>query len=256
MIEQSLAVAGETRAALVDAGGRFMTGDEMAVAAQPLGIPAGGLYFRGRAGAVGDVSPVAATSLIGLFPSWVIEATWRQSADLPGHVAVDAYSSACAQWGRNHLSRLVDAGRLHALGERVIDAAEASALALFAAWRSQPRPNDDAARAAFTLMLLRELRGGLHFAALRAQGLDVPVAVLADPGGGEARLRRTAWREDEIAALKARADRVPDLRARWDAAEQWTNSAFAGHLDVLAAGELSELANHIRDAEVASRPPE
>ena len=54
-------------------------------------------------------------------------------------------------------------------------------------------------------MLLRELRGGLHFAALRAHGLDIPVAVLADPSGGVGRLRRTGWRHEQVDALQARA---------------------------------------------------
>jgi hypothetical protein len=45
----------------------------------------------------------------------------------------------------------------------------------------------------------------VHFAALRAQGIAVPLAMLADPFGWEARLRRTAWQDDAIAELAAGA---------------------------------------------------
>ncbi len=112
----SLDIARDTGTALVDAGGRFMTREEMSVQAKPFGMPAGGLYFRGRAGALGDVSATVATSLIGIFPSWVIELTWRDSAALPAHVAVAAYIRANAQWGRAHLAALSGAERLAELG--------------------------------------------------------------------------------------------------------------------------------------------
>jgi len=246
-------IARDTGTALVDAGGRFMTREEMSAQAKPFGMPAGGLYFRGRAGALGDVSATVATSLIGIFPSWVIELTWRDSAALPAHVAVAAYIRANAQWGRAHLAALSGAERLAELAERVVAAADASALPLFAAWREQPRPDDAPARAAFALMLLRELRGGLHFAALRSAGLDVPLAVVTDPRGGEARLRRTAWREEDLAPLLARADATPGLHDRWAAAEEATNVAFAAHLDVLTDDEQAELAELIHAAAEASR---
>jgi hypothetical protein len=48
-------------------------------------------------------------------------------------------------------------------------------------------------------------RGGPHFAALRAVGLTVPEAVVADPEGGRDRLLRTAWAPDAADALIAAA---------------------------------------------------
>jgi len=56
-----------------------------------------------------------------------------------------------------------------------------------------------------TLMTYLPLRGGLHFAALRSHRLEIPLAVPANPGGGAARLRRTAWEEVAIAQLQQRA---------------------------------------------------
>jgi helix-turn-helix protein len=242
----------ETAIALVDVGGRFMTGAEMAGAAKPFGMPAGGLYFRGRGGALGAVSASVATSAIGIFPSWVIELTWRDSAALPTHVAVGAYVRACEQWGHNHLTHVAGLARLAELAERVVDRADTSALPLFAAWRARPRPEDVPARAAFALMLLRELRGGLHFAALHSAGLDIPLAVVGDPRGGEARLRRTAWRDDEITALLARAAATPQLAQRWAAAEATTNAAFDQQLAELPEHEQAELTELIHASDKAS----
>ena len=124
---------------------------------------------------------------------------------------------------------------------------------MFAAWRAQDRPDDTSGHAAYLVMLLRELRGGLHFAALRAQGIEIPVAVLADPNGGVTRLRQTGWRTEQIEGLQERAARVPDLAARWTAAEQMTDAAYDEARSVLTAAERAELDALLVDAEAISR---
>src|SRR6266702_8858657 len=96
MTADALAVSRESRAALVDTGGRFLVSDQMAARAKELGMQAGGLYFRGRTGALGEVSSHAATAILGIFPHWVIDLTWRESAALPaatadGHVRRPRY---------------------------------------------------------------------------------------------------------------------------------------------------------------------
>jgi hypothetical protein len=255
MSESTVDVSRGTSTALVDVGGRFMTGPEMDAAAKGVGLPRGGiLYFRGRIGAVGDVSGAVAAALIGIFPPRIMTAVWDGTAALPAAAAVPAYVGACADWGRANLAGLDGAARLASLAERVVDAAEPSALPLFAALRGTDRPADEPARAAHALMLLRELRGGLHFAALRARGIDVPLAIMADPRGGPARLRRLAWDDAEIAALEARAAGTADLRERWDDADEATSAAFAAALDVLAGAEVAELGTAVTAAEAASRP--
>ncbi|SRR6266571_2531791 len=148
MTADALAVSRESGAALVDTGGRFLVSDQMAARAKELGMQAGGLYFRGRTGALGEVSSHAATAILGIFPHWVIDLTWRESAALPAATAVTAYSTACAEWGTAYLSGLPGMDRLADLAERVADAADTSALPLFAAWQTQPRPAADGPRAA------------------------------------------------------------------------------------------------------------
>jgi hypothetical protein len=249
---KSLEVSKSTAAALVRVGGRFMNGKYMDAAAEQHGMPGTALYFRGRIGAVGTVSAPVAISLLGLFPSWVVEMTWEETKAFPAQAAVPAYVHALTAWGADNLAGLDGADRLVELAEKVIDRAEATALPLFAGWRAQPRPDAGPGRAAYALMLLRELRGGLHFAALRAVGLDVPLAVMGDPIGGLPRLRRTAWRPEDIEPLVHRADAVPDLQARWAAAEETTSVTFAHCLAVLTEDEVTELGDLIVAADALS----
>lgn len=245
--------ARRTDTALVSTGGRFMTAAEMGSAAAPLGIPGPVLYFRGRVGAIGEVPGPVAAAVLGIFPHPVIGSVWEQTAALPAAAAAQAYAAACAHWGRHHLSALGEPEVLAELAERVVDEADPSGLSLVAAWRAWPRPADPLARGAHAIMLLRELRGGLHFAALRAEHVDIPLAVLADPGGGAARLHRTAWSDDAVAALQARFAADPDLPERWARAAAATDSSFAHCAGVLTPGERSSLAAALLDAEQISR---
>jgi hypothetical protein len=240
--------------ALVDVGGRFNTASEMAAEAKPLGMKAGPLYLRGRIGILGTLTPIAAGALLGSFPQWVLDAVWESSAGQEAEDLVAAYSRALVAWGSNHLAGLADAERTADLIEPIVDAADPSALPLFAGWRAAVRPQDPPARAAHLLMVLRELRGGLHFAALRAHRLDVPVAGLVDPRGGEARLRRLGWTDQDIAELRIRSATVPDAVQRWNAAEQVTDASFASCLAVLDTDARAELATLIATAESCSRP--
>jgi hypothetical protein len=245
--------ARSTRAALVDTGGRFMTAPEMDAAGHRVGLPGPVLYFRGRIGVLGEVTATVASAALGIFPPPVIQAVWQQTEALAAVVAVSAYMSACHEWGRHHLRDLSDAGALVAAAERIVDGADVSALLLIAAWRERPRAEDLAARTAQAIMLLRELRGGLHFCALRTEGLEVPIAVLADPSGGPDRLRRTAWSAEAADALQARADAVPELHARWQRAEAATDAALARCAEALSPAERGRLSNLLSGAEQISR---
>lgn len=249
---KSLEISKSTAAALVRVGGRFMTGKHMDAAAEQYGMPGTALYFRGRIGAAGTVPAPVAISLLGLFPSWVVDMTWEQTKAFPAQAAVPAYVSALTSWGAGSLAGLEGVDRLVELADKVVDRAEATGLPLFAGWRAQPRPAAGPGRAAYALMLLRELRGGLHFAALRAAGLDVPLAVLGDPIGGLPRLQRTAWRPEDIEPLVSRADAVPDLKSRWATAEETTNATFGHCLAVLTEDQVVELGGLILAADALS----
>jgi hypothetical protein len=238
---------------MVETGGRFMVSPQMDAAAEPFGMKSGAFYFRGRVAALGAVSAEVATSALAIFPAPLIELVWERSDSMPAPVALTGYTDACMLWGRERFASFGGALRLGELVSRVVDGCDASSLVLFSAWQSQPRPDDVEGHTAYALMLLRELRGGLHFAALRAHGLDIPVAVLADPNGGVSRLRLTGWRDNQIEALEKRAAAVHDLVNRWKAAEAMTDAAYEGALSVLSPAERNELDGLLLEAEAVSR---
>ena len=246
--------ARHTRRALVDVGGRFMTSAEMHEAGDGIGLPGPVLYFRGRVGACGQLGAAAAAALLAIFPHRVIWHVWENTGAVAGTVAATAYADACAGWGRNNLKMADDdLERAAGLVERVIDAADVTGFGLFAGWRGWPRPNDPLGRAAQAFAVLRELRGAFHFAALHVEGIEIALAVLADPSGGPERLRRLAWDESAIDAAQVRAAERADLPARWRRAEDTTDTAFGRYAGVLSGAERAELANLIRRAEAVSR---
>ncbi|KAF4409181.1 MULTISPECIES: hypothetical protein [Streptomyces] len=240
--------AADTFSAVVRLGGRFMTSPELNARGAALGLAERLLYFRGRADVLGAPSPLLATEVLGIFPSWVVTYAYEQSAELTPAETVSAYSAGCWDWARNHLTGTPESVRAAQLAHRVVDGADASALPLFAGWRAaeRPAPTDGPASLGHALMLLRELRGGLHFAALRACGLGVTEAVVADPGGGRARLLRTAWPEDAADALVERAGKIPDLAERWQRAERLTEESFELAVEsALPPAERSELCERL-----------
>lgn len=220
-----------------------MIAPELATQERLLGAPARSLYLRGRSAVLGDPPPHVVAELFGLLPIALVEmALARPGPVVPAAQAIEAYSTACWEWGRHHLAEIGPADRLADLLVAVSDAADASALALFAGWRAAPRPADPPARLAHALMVARELRGGLHFAALRASGLGVADAVLLDPEGGPERLRQTGWRDQDVEIVRARLTGHDDLPERWQRAQDLTDEVFGGCLAVLTAPERSELA--------------
>ncbi|MFI6301173.1 hypothetical protein ACIBCH_04835 [Amycolatopsis thailandensis] len=251
--EAAIAAAREIRGAVQVLGGKFMTSPELAEVEAEVGLSPRALYLRGRSAVLGDPPPKVVAKLFGIFPSWLFEfALPPAMATVDAASAVRAYSRSSAKWAHVSLSGAADPGRLADLLFRLVDAADASGLALFAGWQLAERPEDDIERLAFALMVFREFRGGVHFAALRAAGLTVPEAVVADPEGGRGRLLRTAWSEEAADELIAAAEAKGDLRERWRQAEDLTDRRVAELLAVtLTDDERDELRGRLdalRDA--------
>lgn len=248
-------LAHRIRPVVQDLGGKFMTSAELAEVEAEAGLPQRTLYLRGRSAVLGEVPPKVVAELFGIFPHWLFElALPAASAVLDAPAAVRAYAESSARWSRVHLSAVREPGRPADLLFHVVDAADASGLALFAGWQQAERPADDVERLGFALMVFRELRGGLHFAALRALGVTVPEAVVADPEGGRARLLRTAWAEDAAAELVARAERKPDLRDRRERAERLTDERVGEILEwALTEAEQEELGGRLAELSTLSQ---
>ncbi len=257
-IEGVAGLANRIRPVVQVLGGKFMTSPELAAVEAEAGLPPRSLYVRGRSAVLGDVPPKVAAELFGIFPHWLFEFVLPPAtAALDAPASVRAYAESSARWSRVNLSAVSEPGRLAELLFRVVDAADASGLALFAGWKNAERPQGDVERLGFALMLFRELRGGLHFAALRAVGLTVPEAVIADPEGGRERLLRTAWPAEAADELVAAAERKPDLRDRRRRAESLTDDRI-GELvgSALTDVEQSELDRRLAElfAQVVASP--
>ena len=142
------------------------------------------VWIVGRAGVLGNGDAAVATAGLAFLAPARVRAAWESLPPGLAHRAVaDAYAASCCQWGAATLCAFEPAriARLDELGRAIADAADPSIGAVFAGWRAQPRPDDVNARAALTMQVLRELRGGAHIAAIAACGITPLQAVLASP---------------------------------------------------------------------------
>lgn len=196
-----------------DLGGRWMLDPEVLGPCRAAGYPNGYAYYMaGRGGVLGDVDADVVASAFGFFAPDVVRAMWEPGIAVEGARAAAArYGAACAQFGRLRLDGFDGAGRLAELAGAVASRAASSGLALFAGWRAEPLPADDAGRAFFLVHVLRELRGSVHVAAVMAAGLRPIEAVLATAGTQGA--ERFGWKGPfpEVApTAKEPAERLTD----------------------------------------------
>ncbi|RGC66261.1 hypothetical protein C5N14_24400 [Micromonospora sp. MW-13] len=217
--------------------------------ARLLGISGWAFYITGRAGALGDVRAPTVAAALGFIAPDAVADGWDGAARVIRPLEVAAANLAeCCRWGDEHLAALPGVHRLGGLLRRVVDAADASGMPLFAAWRAMPPPEDSpAARAAVGLLLLREHFAGAYLMAVRAGGMTPLEAVLAGPEG-EAGALACGWPPPY--------PRVGPLVRRRLWAEAMTDRLVATGFRVLAPGEGAELLDLLATAraQVQGRP--
>ncbi len=194
-------------------GGAWMLDPEVLGPCREVGYPNGFAYYvTGRGGVLGDVDADVVASAFGFFEPRLVRKLWEQGTAVePARDAGRRYGAACAAWGRTRYGTFPGIGRIAELAEKVASGVDASGLALFAGWRTEPLPDDAAGRATFLLHVLRELRGSVHLVCVVAAGLSVRDAVLAS--GGEEHATRFGWSGPfpEIApSAKAEAENLTD----------------------------------------------
>ncbi|SCL49463.1 hypothetical protein GA0070617_1189 [Micromonospora yangpuensis] len=162
--------------------------------ARLLGISVWAFRVTGWAGPLGDVSAGTVTAALGLVAPDAVAEGWETATRTVRPVEVAAVSLAeCCRWGDERLTALPGVDRLAALLVRVVAAADATGMPLFAAWRAMPVPRDTpGARAAVGLRLLREHILGGYLIASRASGLS-PLEALLAGGRGEADAIACGW---------------------------------------------------------------
>jgi hypothetical protein len=240
-----LELVAATKQTISKSGGGFMLHPRTMERAGELGLQPFSFYYFGRCGVLGDVDPAIVAPIIAFFPDHLVEKSWRKGrAVLEPEVAAREYAACCHEWGRRHLADAEGLGRLCELAERVSDAADATALPLFAGWRALALPDDAPARAAHLLNVLREHRGGLHVLAVRASGLDPLEAVVSGSGSDSARF--FGWPEPYPDATDA-------IRARRDRAEALTDELAAPAFAVLDEPERTELAELCAGVKAAAK---
>ena len=200
-----------------------------------LGFEGVDFYTVGRAGALG---PVHADVVVATFVFWrreTVAASWDRGLEVMSPTeAADHYLAVGHAWAEEHVTTDLDLARLAELLGTMVDEAPVAGAPLFAAWRARPEPDADRLQALVLhrLHLLRELRGGLHGAAVLGHGISPHEAVtIRSPH------MLGLFGYPEPASLTEDAG----LHARWADAEAATDRSMAPAYAALDEAERVEL---------------
>jgi hypothetical protein len=203
-----------------------------------LGFEGVDFYVAGRGGALGDVQADVVTASFVFFNRTTIAEAWDRSAAVMGRrEAAEAFIAVGHAWAESKLPEDLDAARLAELAGRIAAGAPVGAVPLFAAWRAAAEPDADRpkALALHRLNVLRELRGGMHGAAVMTQGIGAHAAVAL----------RTPYMLPVFGWPEPHPDPA-EVSERWKLAQANTDLGLApayGALDAAERAEFVELAN-------------
>jgi hypothetical protein len=239
--------AAATRASVAELDRAWSTCPRTLRRARLLELTGWAFYVAGRGGVLGDgtrADTVAAA--LGLVSPDAVRAGW-DAVRAVGHAEVaTARLAECARWGEENLGATAELDTLVALAERVVIAADAVGLPLFAASRSMPVPaGGPGARAAVLVHLMWEHRTGAQLLAVRACDLSPVEALVAGPEG-EAEALMFGWHPPFPA-------RGPLMR-RYLHAEAVTDRIAGQAYGALTEEERRELARLLTRATRAVRP--
>jgi hypothetical protein len=184
-------------------------------------------YGLGRAGVLGDVDTQSVVDAFTFFDPSLIDYFWTQAKTKADPVTVAAahveaaYAFADKTFGdldSELLARFSDAAR------RVSETLPFGVCALVDGYRQYPWPSEPVHGAYLGVILLRELRGGLHIVAVHDAQLDVIAACYLQ---GPEVFALHGYKETDV------PDVSDDLREQKAKAEELTNAAMSSALDVL-----------------------
>ncbi len=225
-----LAAATSSAAAVGTIGSHFMLDGATYVKGASLGFGGLDVYITGRAGVLGPVDADVVVAGLAFFEPGNVRTLWEQGQGvMPPADAARAFAACCEAWAEEHVPDDLDAARLADLAGQVATSARSACAPVFAGWRAMPVPESPKAAAVHQMNVLRELRNGLHSAAIVSVGLSP--------------LQAVSVRSPHMVALfgwpePAAADGVQPL---WDDAERRTDAAIAHAYDVLDEAERAEL---------------
>ncbi len=236
----ALDAATRTATAVSQVGSHFMLDGNTYKRGAELGFQGLDFYVTGRGGLLGDVDAVVVCAAFTFFEPGAVRTLWEQGRSvMPVGEAAAAFADCCTSWAQANVPDDLDVGRLADLAGQLVTAANPACAAVFAGFRALPVPEDPKAAAVHQMNALRELRLGLHGAAVVASGLTP--------------LQAMSVRTPQMAPLFGWPD-VADttgLQDTWDGAEERTNVAMAHAFEALddtERAELVELAGALHEA--------
>ena len=237
-------------AAMGEAGGVFMLHPETMAGSVAAGYthPLAG-YVAGRGGVLGEATGVTVAAVFAVFEPNTVVGLWEQGVAVRGAAGAAAvYWDQLADFARKYLSGAAGLGRIAELGEKIIAATPTPGLPMFAGWRNMPLAEDDPARAAQVMFVLRELRGDVHLDLLSASGVTPVEAHML--GHDENYTRMFGWPEPF-------ADGA-DKKERYDEVLEATNNRmaeiFSAALTLDEAQELARLSTAALESLKAAVP--
>jgi hypothetical protein len=226
----ALAAATATASAVSAVGSHFMLDGGTYAKGAGLGFSGLDFYAAGRGGVLGEVDADVVAAAFAFFEPAYVRMQWDQGRSvMPPAQAAGAWASVCADWAEEHVGDDAPVDRLGELLDPVVGAARPACAAIFAGWRALPVPDAPKAHAVHQMNALRELRHGLHSAAIVAAGLTPHQALsIRTPG----MVPIFGWPE---------AADVEGLQPRWDGAEAATDGAIAHAYEALDDAQRDEL---------------
>lgn len=166
-----------TKQQIGDLGAAFYFDPDTLARGKELGLSGMRFYALGRAGVLGTANPAVVQSAFGYFHPELLAKWLEQAVEVLDPLsAARAYIACNHELGRRRFGDIAGLDAFVEAASEVIGAVDGGALALFAAVRAEPVPEDAPAAAAHQAMVLRELRGSAHLAAVAAVGLPTRVA--------------------------------------------------------------------------------
>lgn len=173
------------------------------------------MYVLGRGGVLGDVESSVVWSAFGYFHPAVVKKMWDTASErMSPRDASRNYLDWAEELGREKFAGVEGLDAFNEAAAALIAAVNPAALALFAGYSAEQPPADAAGAAMFNAIVLRELRGSVHLAAIVSHGLDPVVAhAIRRPNDG----KMFGWDElpvptDADRALLVEIDATTDAR--------------------------------------------
>jgi hypothetical protein len=231
-----------TATAVSTIGSHFMLDGKTYARGAELGFTGLDFYVTGRGGVLGDVDADVVSAAFAFFEPAGVRSLWDAGkAVMPPSEAAEQFAACAAAWAEEHVPDDFDAARLATLAGQVVAGARPACAAVFCGWRALEVPSAPKAAAVHQMNALRELRHGLHAAAIIATGLT-PIEALSVKTPQMA----------PIFGWPGPIEVTADQTATWEQAEAATTTAIAHAYESLSDDERTELTDLARTLHTAT----